>query len=179
MDGTKLRAGMLGSLGAAVGAFGAAAMMSAATAPAAWADPVTDVLNAVETEFTHGQTAFTAAFTDFGSNDVSNGLAQFFNGVDDDILAPNMLLIGTADVIANQPIPNTFFVIAPPADLTSASTEAQAIMTSGEMLFTNAATAFGSGDYANGVYDSVLASILTFDVPSEVLLIGAVEQLGL
>ncbi len=86
MDNNRSRSGVLVGLAAAAGAFGAAAMMSAATAPTARADDFTDIVNAAEGELAFGQTAFTTAFTDFGSSDVTDGLQALVNGSYDDLL---------------------------------------------------------------------------------------------
>src|SRR5271166_3881800 len=67
--GNKRSRAVLVGLDAAVGAVGAAAMMSAATAPTARADDFTDILNGVEGNFAAGQTAF-------GGDDVTDGLQR-------------------------------------------------------------------------------------------------------
>lgn len=74
--GNKRSRAVLVGLDAAVGAVGAAAMMSAATAPTARADDFTDILNGVEGNFAAGQTAFDNASTDFGGDDVTDGLQR-------------------------------------------------------------------------------------------------------
>src|ERR1700689_2795012 len=74
MDSNRSRTGVLVGLAAAAGAFGVAAMISAATPPTARADDFTDIVNAVEAELAFGQAAFTTASTDFGSSDVTDGL---------------------------------------------------------------------------------------------------------
>ena len=80
---TRSRVGILIGLSAAAGVFGVAAMTSAATARA---DDFTDIINAVDGDFTTGQTDFTAAFTDFSSN-VPEGLNAFYSGLDEDLWA--------------------------------------------------------------------------------------------
>ena len=50
MDSNGSRTGVLVGLAAAAGAFGVAAMMSAATAPTARADEFSDIVNGVEAE---------------------------------------------------------------------------------------------------------------------------------
>jgi len=45
---TRSRAGLVIGLAGVAGAFGAAALLSAATAPSAHADPYTDIINAVD-----------------------------------------------------------------------------------------------------------------------------------
>src|ERR1700733_9618197 len=105
MDSNRPRPGVLVGLAAAAGAFGAAATLSATAAPTARADDFTDVINAVDGDYADGQAAFTTALTDFSSNELGNGLAAFFSGVNDDALsAPNNLLIGTVDLLTNQAV---------------------------------------------------------------------------
>jgi hypothetical protein len=58
MDSNGLRAATLIGVAAAAGAFGAAALMSAATAPTARADAYSDIVADVEADLTYGQTAF-------------------------------------------------------------------------------------------------------------------------
>src|ERR1700677_2547620 len=78
MDSNRSRVGMLIGLGAAAGAFGAAAIMSADTAPTARADDFTDVINAVDAAYSSGQIEFGIADTDFGGSNINDGLAAFF-----------------------------------------------------------------------------------------------------
>jgi hypothetical protein len=84
------RAGILLGLAATAAAFGAAAVMSAIIAPTARADAYSDIVSAIDGDFTAGQASFATALTDFGSSDLSPGLAAFFSGVDDDILSPGI-----------------------------------------------------------------------------------------
>jgi hypothetical protein len=180
MDLKKSRSLLVG-LGAAVAAFGAAAMMSAATAPTARADDFTDIIAAVDGDFTDAQTAFSAAFTDFGSNMVPKGLAALYDGVDEDFWsAPTNLELGTVEALTGVPIDPSIGVSMPvPTDLSDAETIAQGDFTQGEAYFADAATALTSGDYATAVTDSSLGSLFAFDLPGQELLIGVVEALGL
>jgi hypothetical protein len=73
-------------LGAAVGAFAAGAMMSAATAPAARADAYSDIIADIQAEEAAANTAFANASTDFAGNDEAAGLTQLYIGLDDDLL---------------------------------------------------------------------------------------------
>jgi hypothetical protein len=173
---------LLVGLGAAVGAFGAAAMMSAATAATARADDFTEIINAVEGDLSTGQTAFTDALADFGSSsEVPLGLTYFFDGVDDDFWgAPSNLEVGTVEALTGAPITSNFSVGLPePTSLSDAVTIAEAQFSAGEVEFTDAATALSSGDYADAALDNDLGSLLAFDVPAQELFIGAVEALGL
>jgi len=52
MDSNRSRFGMLIGLAAAAGAFGVAVMMSAVTAPTARADDFSDVISAVDGDYT-------------------------------------------------------------------------------------------------------------------------------
>jgi hypothetical protein len=180
MDSYRSRAATLVGLGAAVGAFGVAAMMSAATAPTARADDFTNIINAIDGDLTIGQTDFTAAFMDFSSN-VPEGLNGFFSGVDEDLwAAPTNLEVGTVEALLGEPISSSIGVdVGLPVDFSSAVTEAQTEISAGEAEFTAGATALASGDYATAVYDDALGSLLAFDVSGQLLLIGGAEALGL
>ena len=168
-------------LGAAVAAFGAAATMWAATAPTARADDFTQIIAAVDGDLSEGQTAFTTAFTEFGSNNVPAGLADFYSGVDDDVWsAPTNLELGTAEALTGLGISGPIGVsVEIPTDLSDAESIAQTEFTEAQTYFTDGATALTSGDYAEAVYDDSLGSLLAFDLPGQELLIGAVEALGL
>ena len=171
---------LLVGLGAAMAAFGAAATMWAATAPTARADDFTAIIAAVDGDLSEGQTAFTTAFTEFGSN-VPSGLADFYSGVDDDLWsAPTNLEVGTVEALTGLGITGPIGVgVAVPTDLSDAESLAQTEFTEGETYFADGVTALTSGDYADAVYDDSLGSLLAFDVPGQELLVGAVEALGL
>lgn len=179
MSSKQSRRKVLVAFGAAAGALGAAAMMSAARGPIARADSLTDIINAVDGDIAAGQIELNNAFTDFGNNDVSHGLGQFFSGVDTDFIgAPDNFSIGVVDALTNQPVLSTFTVsLVAPADFATAMTEAQQAITTGETLLTTAATDFSTGDFANGAVDNALGSFAVFDVPAQLLLMGAVDQL--
>jgi hypothetical protein len=172
---------LLVGLGAAVGGFGAAATMWAATAPTARADDFSDIIAAIDSDFTQGQTAFTDAFSDFGTNMVPAGLGQLYDAVDDYFWsAPTNLELGTVEALTGQGITNSLFVdMLVPTDLSDAESMAASNFTTGEDFFTDAATALSSSDYALAVYDEGLGSLYAFDLPGQDLLIGAVESLGL
>lgn len=69
-------------------------MMASVTSPAARADDSTLIIDAIDGDFTAGQADFTSAFTDFGSGAFVPGLAEFFDGVNEDSLAaPDNLLL--------------------------------------------------------------------------------------
>jgi hypothetical protein len=185
MDSNRSRSGALVGLAAAAaaaGAFGAAAMMSAATAPTARADDFTDIVNAAEAELALGQTAFTTAFADFGSSDVTDGLQALVNGSYDDLLgAPDSVYIGTVEALTNETIglPYLDFNVDPaPTDFSDALSNAQGLLVEGQDYFSDAATALSGGDYGDAAYFDSLGSIFTFDLPAQELLIGGVEALG-
>src|SRR5271168_493275 len=71
MDSNRSRAATLIGVAAAAGAFGVAAMMSAATAPTARADDLTEIVNAVDGDFANGTADFNTAFGDFSGGDVT------------------------------------------------------------------------------------------------------------
>jgi hypothetical protein len=184
MSDLRSRSGMLVGLAAAAGAFGAAAMMSAATAPTARADDFTDIVNSADFLLAAGQTAFTTADTDFASSDVIDGLQSFFNGVNDDSLGvPDIATLGTLEELAGDPIsPGITFdynLYTPPTDFADALTQAQSYFSIGESYFTDAASNLASGDYVDAFYQSALGSAFTLDIPAQDLLIGSVEALGL
>jgi hypothetical protein len=174
MGDMQSRFGILVGVAAAVGAFGAAAMMSAATAPTARADDFTDVINAVEGDFTAAQDQFTLAGTDFGGGDVSDGLAAYFTGLDDDLVgAPYNLELGTLDLIANDPVTASLVATIPPVtDFTAGLSEAEGFFSTGATYFSDAATALSAGDYVDASYLDYLGSL--YDVASGQVLIESV-----
>jgi hypothetical protein len=176
--GSKSPTGVLIGLVAAAGAFGAAAMMSAATAPTARADDFTDIINAVEGNFTDGQAAFTTAATDFGSNELVPGLAAFFDGVNDDSLSvSDNLLGGTVEAFSNEPITSIGgWLLSPPADFSAGVSDADAWFTGGETDLTDASSALTSGDYGQAAFDDLLGSEFVSIAPLEELLLGSVAS---
>jgi hypothetical protein len=178
MSDTRSRYGVLVSLAAAVGAFGAAAMMSAATAPTARADDFTDVTNAIDGDFTIGQTYLGLAGAYLEISDVKDSLASFFTGVDDESVgAPNNLEIGSLDLLANEPVIGSLdsFAVPPETDFTSALAFAETLLGDSEGYSTSAATELFSGNYVGAAYDDYLVSL--YDVASlQVLFEGAVAS---
>jgi hypothetical protein len=71
MSAARARSRILVGLAATAGAFGAAGMMSAATAPTARADDFSDIISAIDGDYTEGSAAFSSALSDFGSADFS------------------------------------------------------------------------------------------------------------
>jgi hypothetical protein len=179
--GHKKSRSLLVGLGATVAAFGAAATMWAATAPTARADDFTDIIAAVNGDLAQGQSDFTTAFSDFSSNHVPAGLTAFFNGVDADLWSTSTNLeVGTVEALLGEPITGSISVgFSPPTDFSGAVAIAETLFSSGEADFTAGATALSSGMYADAVIDEALGSLLAFDIPSQLLLVGGVEALGL
>ena len=87
MSEARPRTGILVGLAVTAGAFGAAAMMLAATAPTARADDFTDVTNVVDTDYANGQAALTAALTTFDNGHLAQGLAALFDASNDNALS--------------------------------------------------------------------------------------------
>jgi hypothetical protein len=176
MDSNRSRFGMLIGLGAAAGAFGAAAMMAAATAPTARADEFTDVISAVEANYTAGAAALTTAGTDFSSAELAPGLASLINGLDDDsVLAPENFLIGTVEVLTNQPLDllqgDYNYVV--PSDFSIAVSNVETYFTFAAGEFSTAATALASGDYIDALIDDTNALDAIVVDPLQELLLGA------
>jgi hypothetical protein len=175
MGDKRSRSGMLVGLAAAVGAFGAAALMSAATAPTARADAYTDIINAVGVDYANGEAAFTTALTDFNSSEFAPGLAALFDGVDDDgLAAPNDFLTGTADALTNESIGQSApYDLALPADFSDAVTQAQTFFTEGLNYIYYDPDFASLSDYGTSVYYDVLGADYAFVLPLEELLLGA------
>jgi hypothetical protein len=184
MSDTRSRTGILVGFAAAVGAFGAAAMMSAATAPTAHADDYTEIVANVDTLLGVGQNAFTAAETDFASSEIPAGLNSFINGVyDDTVGVSDTASLGTLQALTGHAIegPSNFdfnFNTAP-ADFADAVTEAQNTFQLGEAYFNDAAISLFSGDFVDAFRVAEFGSIDAFDLPAQELFVGAVEALGL
>jgi hypothetical protein len=174
MGSTHARLRLLVGLAATAGAFGAAAMMSAAAAPTAHADDITDIVNAVEGDYADGQSAFTTAVSEFGINQFPTGLADLIDGVDDDsVSVANNIVIGAVEALTNASIsssyPTTFDV---PTSFSDALTGEQAILADGESFLTDAASFFAAGNYGYAaVYDLTGADYLTI-YPLQELLLG-------
>lgn len=184
MSGTRSRTGILVGLAAAVGACGATAMMAAVPAPTARADDFTDIVNGVEAIEGYGQTAFTAADTDFAGGEVAAGLQYFFDGANDASAGvPDFVSTGTLEALAGDPITAAslfdFNVLTPPADLADALTGVQDDFITAQGYFSDAASALTSGDLVDAAFYSEFGSLFSFDLPAQELLVGAVEALGL
>jgi hypothetical protein len=170
-----LRPGMLIGLAAAVGAFGAASTVSTASAPAARADDFSDIISAVDGDFTAGQTAFTIADSEFGSSEPVAGLAAFFGGVNDDALsAPNNLLVGSVEALTNETVTGSEpFGFLAPSSFSDGLNAAESFFAIGESYFTVGATDFASGDYGDAALYDLFASDYVSVLPLEDLILGA------
>jgi hypothetical protein len=167
-------------LAAAAGAFGVAAMMSAATAPTARADDFSSIIAAVDGDFAFGQAALTTAYSDLASNELVPGLTSFFDGVNDDTLsAPNTLLIGTVEALTNEPIltGTSNWEFLAPTSFADALSDAQGYFASAQTYFADAVTAFTSGDYGTAAYYDLYGMDLSSIAPLEILLIGSAAAL--
>jgi len=166
-----LRPNLLFGLAAAAGA---AAIISAATAPTAHADDFSDIIAQVEGDFTAGQTDFGNAETDFGSNDVTAGLANLYDGIDEDFLsAPQDFTIGTSEALDNE-------IIAFPDGwgFTTVTSFSQGLgyaeddFTIAQSYFTDAASELTGGDYGYATYYDLLGADYASIIPLEELLLG-------
>jgi hypothetical protein len=172
---SRSRSGFVVGLAAAIGAFGAAAMVSTASAPAARADDFSDIISAVDGDFTAGQTAFTIANSEFGSSEPVAGLAAFFGGVNDDALsAPNNLLVGSVEALTNETVTGSEpFGFLAPSSFSDALAAAESIFTIGESYFTVGATDFAGGDYGAAALYDLFGSDYVSVLPLEDLILGA------
>jgi hypothetical protein len=169
-------------LGAAVSAFAAGAMMSAATAPTAHADDFSTIIADIQAEEAAAATAFSTAFTD--GYDTPAGLTQLYIGLDDDLVgAPDILHVGTVDALTGATLPanlaSDFEVsFATPTSLATATTEAQGFYTEGVALST---TILGlpTTDYADTALDNALSYLDQFVLPDQILSIGDAIANGL
>jgi hypothetical protein len=171
----RSHARILVGLAAVAGAFGSAAMMSAATAPTARADDFSDIISAVDGDFAAGQADLTTAFADFGSNNLSGGLVELFDGVDDYVLAaPNNLLVGSVEALTNESVtdsePLGLFL---PGSFSEALTTVESFVTTGEDYLTTSATDFAAGDYGQAALLDLFGSDYVSIVPLEELILGA------
>ena len=174
MSDTRSR--ILFGLAAAAGAFGVAAMISAAAAPTARADDTTLIIEAINGDFAAGQVDFTRAFTDFGSGDFVSGLANTFDGVDQDsVAATDNLLLGTVEALEGDPITSSLFLgeLSAPDSFADALEEAQILFNEGQGLLSNAAIALSAGDYGAGTYEELIGSFDTYVLSVQELLLGA------
>jgi hypothetical protein len=166
---------ILVGLAAAASAFGAAAMMSAAAAPTARADAYSDIISAVDGDFTAGQADLTNAFADFGSNNLTGGLTELFDAADDDILAaPNNLLVGSVEALTNESVTGSEPLgLFTPASFSEGLTTAESLVNTGESYLASAPTDFAAGEYGEAALLDLFGSDYVAIVPLEELILGA------
>jgi hypothetical protein len=177
MGDARSRSGILVGLAAAVSAFGAAAMMSAAVAPTARADDASEIISAVNGDYAIGQSDFTTAVTDFGNGGFVAGLAESFGSVNEySLAAPDNLVLGTIEALEGDPITSSLYVddLTAPGTFADASAQAQIFFNEGEGFLSNAAIDFSASDYGAGTYQELIGSDYAFVLPVEELLLGAV-----
>jgi hypothetical protein len=174
---------VLVGLSAAAGAFAAAAMVSAAIAPAAHADDGSEILAAVQADETAAAADFTAASQDFagGEADWGAGLTEWFQGIDNDLFGiPNDLSVGELDQAYNVPVfPTDTYVFTLPEGITAADavTDAQTVDTLGNTLETDVGNFQAMGDWTDAALDHGLAQMDLSIIPDEILLVGQLDQL--
>jgi hypothetical protein len=179
LDSNRSRAGLLVGLAAAFGAVGAAAVMSAATAPTARADDFTDIVTYVDSDLGVGQADIATAFSDFSGGDFATGLTSLFQGVDDEVLAaPDNLLIGTVEALEGEGIGGPLLFNLGELNFATGLEDAgdqfsYAVVGDLEDIPTELA----AGDYGIATYDVLLGADYASVVPLEDLILGAVASL--
>jgi hypothetical protein len=168
-------------LGAAAGAFAAAAMMSAVATPTARADGFTDIVNDVQGDLNVGQLDFTAASGDFASSHLGDGFAALISGVDNDFVSTSdNILAGSVALLTNETVPGGLSInVSDPGTFAAALTDVQQDITASQPYATEAATALASGDYTAYTFDSLIASDLTGIIPAEQLFLGGLDAVGI
>jgi hypothetical protein len=179
MDSNRSRAATLIGVAAAAGAFGVAVMMSAATAPTARADDFSEIIGAVETDFTNGQGDFSTIFTELSSNGLTADVGLLIDGIDDDSLsAPQTLLVGTVEALTHETVdpPSDAFYFALPTSFTEGVDSAEGDLSYVPGFFSEAATALSSGDYGDAVYLDFYGLDYSTLIPLQELLLGALAS---
>jgi hypothetical protein len=174
MRTAQVHSRILVGLTATASAFGVAAMMSAAAAPSAHADDFSDIINAVEGDFTQGNDAFSSALSDFGSNDINQGLAQILDGFDDYSLSPVYNVeLGTVEALVGDTISGpASWTLAVPTDFADGLSVAHSFFTEGEVLLADAASSLGSADYLNAASEEISGVEFVSIIPLEEVLLG-------
>ena len=178
MSATHVRSTVMISLAASAGVLGVTAMLSTAAAPAARADDFSDIINAINGDYTEASAAFSSALADFSSDNVSQGSAQLLDSFDDSLLGPTYnLAVGTVEVLEGDPVSSAIaFGLAAPTDFADGLTDAQITFASGASLFADSASLFGVGDYGAATSDLIIAADLTSITPLEEILLGTVAS---
>ena len=176
----KSRGGIL--LAAALGALATAVLTAMATAPVVHADdPLTDLVVAVQGDFSLAQEAFTLANADFADGHVADGLASFYGGVDDVLLSvPNNLVQGSLAGLTGEPVDSALsWTVPAPADFNDALIVAPTLALIGEADIHSALTDLAGGDIA-GALDSYLTGYEYLDVVvPELFIVGTAAGFGL
>jgi hypothetical protein len=161
----------------------AAAMMSAAIAPAARADdPYLDIYTDVQSSITAGEADFSAAATDFSTaGDTNEGLLAVFSGFDNIFIGPaDYVLVGLTDAATGTDASGLgpdFLTNDSGQPLTVAGQEAIALSdaNAGAIYAADASDFFSSGNAAQAAfyeafssYDYTLASQAATDVATQV-----------
>jgi hypothetical protein len=169
-------------LAAALGALATAVMTATATAPVVHADdPLTDLIVAVQGDFSLAQEAFTLANADFADGDVADGLASFYSGADDILLSvPNNLVQGSLAGLTGEPVDSALsWTIPAPADFNDAVIVAPTLALIGEADLHSALVDLAAGDIA-GALDSYLTGYEYLDVVvPELFVVGTAAGFGL
>jgi hypothetical protein len=152
----------------------AAAVDSAATSLAAPAASYSDIAAALNDVYAFGQAGFAAATTDFGNGDFGTGLADLFQGIDAySLIAPQDLIIGTAQTLANEPLD---LFLAP--DFGVPDTYADGVALTEQLfqvaqnLFTEASTSLASGDYPTALMDTLNGIDFSTVIPLETFILA-------
>lgn len=175
MDSSRSRATMLIGVAAAAGAFGFAGLMSGATAPTARADDFSDVISAVDGDYSAGAGDFSTAFMDLSSNELTAGVASLFDAIDFDTLsAPDTLLVVTVEALTNEEVspPDIGWGFYPPSSFTQGLDGAESYFRAGQESFSEVPTALSSGDYGGAVFADLIGSEYSTIIPVELLLLG-------
>jgi hypothetical protein len=169
-------------LAAALGALATAVMTATATAPVVHADdPLTDLIVAVQGDFSLAQEAFTLANADFADGDVADGLASFYSGADDILLSvPNNVVQGSLAGLTGEPVDSALsWTIPAPADFNDAIIVAPTLALIGEADIQSALTDLTAGNIA-GALDSYLTGYEYLDVVvPELFVVGTAAGFGL
>ncbi|HEY9304022.1 MAG TPA: hypothetical protein VIO95_07010, partial [Mycobacterium sp.] len=164
----------------AAAALGAAAIVSAASAPTARADDFSTILADIQATEGIAATAFANAATDFSTGNTAAGLTNLFIGLDDDTIGvPDELQVGLVDASTNSTLfpSNSFdFTFATPATFTASVTEAQTFWTLGNNLATTIGT-LPNNDFADAALDNALSQFDQWVAPGQIELVGELQLL--
>ncbi len=160
-------------------AVGAALVMSAATAPHARADDITDIANAIESDYAAGQSAFSDASSAFASAEPGAGLTYVLAGFDDDAVSTtNNLLTGTVEALTGESITGSLtWDLAEPATFTVALGDLSSDLAAAQGLASSAVSEFTAGAYGLGTFDELFAGEFATVIPLEEILIGSLNSL--